>query len=115
MTLHDLIKQLSPDVMAGEKVPDREITGGYVSDLLSDVLANAREGNVWITLQTHENVVAVASMKDLAGIMVINGRQPEAETLARAESEGIPIMVSDLSAFDLVGRLHDLGIGGNEE
>lgn len=114
MTRNDLIGELAVDVRAGANVPDREITGGYVSDLLSDVLANAREGNVWITLQIHENVVAVASMKDLAGIMVINGRQPEAGTLARAENEGIPIMVSDLSAFDLVGRLHDLGIGGGQ-
>ena len=92
---------------------DRTITGGYVSDLMSDVLANSEEGNIWVTLQVHENVAAVASMKGLAGVIVINGREPEEGTLAKAESEDIPIMVSDRSAFDLVGRLHAMGIAGS--
>ena len=72
----------------------------------------AREGDLWVTLQVHINIVAVAGMKELAGIVLINGREPEAETLKKAESENIPILVSKLSAFELIGRLYKLGISG---
>ena len=113
MTVRELIAELELDLKAGEGNQDKPITGGYVSDLMSDVLANAREGNVWVTLQVHENVVAVACVRDLAGIIVINAREPDEGTLAKAAAEGIPLMVSKLSAFDLVGRLHALGIAGS--
>ena len=86
----------------------REITGVYVSDLLSDVLAHAEEGHVWITLQGHPNIVAVATMKDLAGIVMVNGRSPEDETLQKANEEAIPIMTSNKSTFELAGKLYML-------
>lgn len=89
---------------------ERTVTGGYASDLLSDVLANSHEGNIWITLQIHQNIVAVASLKELAGIILVSGREPEEDTVAKAESEGIPLLVSGLSTFELVGRLYELGI-----
>jgi hypothetical protein len=88
------------------------VTGGYVSDLLSDVLGHAEEGSIWVTLHIHQNVVAVASHKGLAGIILVQGRQPEKDTIAKAEEEDIPIMVSDLPAFELVGRLYGAGIRG---
>jgi hypothetical protein len=80
--------------------------------LLSDVIANAAEGDLWITLQTHVNIVAVASMKELSGIVLVNGREPADEARQKAETEGIPMMVSKLSAFELAGRLHKLGLRG---
>ena len=76
------------------------------------MLGNSQEGNVWITLQIHQNIVAVASMKDLAGIILVNKREPEQETIEKAEEEDIVIMVSELPAFELVGRLYKLGISG---
>jgi len=91
---------------------DREITRGYASDLLSDVLANSGEGDLWVTLQIHQNIVAVASMKDLAGIILVNGREPEEETLEKAEAENIVIMVTEMPTFELIGRLYELGISG---
>lgn len=111
MNIRTLIEELSLDLKTEARGLDREVTGGYAGDLMSDVLAGGRAGEVWVTLQIHENVVAVASARDLAGVIVINGREPEARTLAAADREGIPIMVSDLSAFELVGRLHALGLG----
>jgi hypothetical protein len=88
------------------------VTGGYASDLLSDVLAHADDGALWVTLHIHQNIVAVASHKGLAGIILVQGRQPEKDTIARAEEENIPIMVSELPAFELVGRLYKAGIRG---
>ena len=112
MKLVDVVKELELEVRTGRESLEREVTGGYASDLMSDVIAHAAEGNVWVTLQTHQNIVAVACLKDLAGIVLVNGREPEEGTVERAEVEHMPIMVSTLPAFDLVGRLYALGIGG---
>jgi serine kinase of HPr protein (carbohydrate metabolism regulator) len=115
LKLTELIQKLNLTVRSAKGNLEREITGGYASDLLSDVLAHGKEGNLWITLQLHQNIVGVASMKDLAGIILVNGREPEPETLEKAEAENIPVMVSELSTFELVGKLYNLGVGGTEE
>ena len=112
MKITELIQKLNLSVRSANGHLERRITGGYASDLLSDVLANGEEGNIWITLQIHQNIVAVASMKDLAGIILVNGREPEPQTLEKAEAENIVIMVTELPAFELVGRLYSLGVTG---
>jgi hypothetical protein len=112
MNLKEIIKDFGLAVKTGSDHLDREVSGGYVSDLLSDVLAHADEGVLWVTLHIHQNIVAVAAHKDLAGIILVQGRDPEKETVIKAEEEGIPIMVSDLSAFELVGRLYEAGLRG---
>ncbi len=90
----------------------REVHGGYASDLLSDVMANSREGDLWVTLQKHVNTVAVAQLNGHAAIVLVNGRKPEADTMRRAEEEGIPIVSTELPTFDVVGILYSLGIRG---
>jgi len=115
MKIIELVEKLNLDVRSAKENLEREITGGYASDLLSDVLARSKEGNLWITLQLHQNIVGVASMKDLAGIILVNGREPEPQTVEKAEAENIPVMVSELSTFELVGKLYNLGVGGTEE
>ena len=114
MKLTELIQKLNLSVRSAKMHLDREVTGGYASDLLSDVLANSDEGNLWITLQIHQNIVGVASMKDLAGIILVNNREPEPETLEKAETEKLPIMVTEMSTFELVGRLYSLGLVGTK-
>jgi hypothetical protein len=112
MKLSRLISALDLEVKAARGSLDREATGGYASDLLSDVIGNGREGDVWVTLQVHVNIVAVASMKELSGIILVNGRGPDEDTVEKAETEGIPIMASRLPAFELIGRLYGLGLRG---
>jgi predicted transcriptional regulator len=110
--LKDIVENLGMRVETAEKGLDREVTGGYMSDLLSDVMANSKDGDVWITLQIHPNISAVATLKDLAGIIIVQGRKPEKETIEKAQSENIPILVSDLQAFEIAGRLYQMGITG---
>lgn len=110
MKLAKVVAELSLSVAFDETDLDREVTGGYVSDLLSDVIGNAREGHLWITLQVHINTVAVASLKGLAGIIVVNGRRPDGATLARAADEGVPVLLTPLPAFEVAGRLYALGL-----
>ncbi len=112
MKLKDIVKNLGAKVETTEETLDRDVTGGYMSDLLSDVMANSKEGDVWITLQVHPNIIAVATLKDFAGIIIVQGRKPEKETIEKAQSENIPILVSDLQAFEIAGRLYQMGISG---
>jgi hypothetical protein len=91
-----------------EKLKTTEIRGGYAGDLLSDVMANSQQGNVWVTRQVHLNIVAVASLKEHAGIVIVQGANPEKDTIDKATREGIPIMVSDLPEFELVGKIYQL-------
>ena len=67
MKISEIVNRLNLKVVAGADGLGAEVTGGYVSDLLSDVIGHAAEGNIWITLQTHQNIVAVASLKEVAG------------------------------------------------
>jgi hypothetical protein len=110
MDLQEIIKSLSLEVTTPGLDLKREVTGGYVSDLLSDVMGNAHEGDIWITLQIHLNIIAVASLKGLSGIILVNNRRPDADTLRRAAEENIPVMTSTLPTFELVGRLYALGL-----
>lgn len=110
MKLLELVETLSLDVKTPGADLTREVTAGYVSDLLSDVIGNAPEGAIWVTLQAHLNIVAVASLKGLAGIVLANGRSPEEDTLKKAMEVNVPVMTSSLPGFELVGRLYDLGL-----
>ena len=87
---------------------DREVTNGYTSDLLSDVMANTKEGNLWITLQIHQNIVAVAKLKDLSGIIIVNNRQPEEDTIKKSEEEKVPILRTGDSSFTISGKIYEV-------
>jgi hypothetical protein len=108
MKIEKIVQALSLEVKCGKDHLNKEVTGGYTGDLLSDVMGNSREGYIWITRQVHQNIVAVASLKEHAGIILINSCQPTQETLEKAEAEMIPIMVSDLPAFELSGKIYNL-------
>jgi len=111
-SLTEIVRLFDLKPRAGKAFLGREATGGIVSDMLSDVMANGRKDDIWITLQIHPNIIAVAVLKELAGIIIVNGREPESETIRRAETENVPVLTSELSAFELVGRLYKLGIKG---
>jgi hypothetical protein len=115
MKLREIVKKLNLDVKSGEARLNSDVNRGYVSDLMSDVIANTKKGDLWITLQVHINIVAIATMKELSGIILINSRQPEAATLEKAKSGNIPILVSQLPAFEVAGRLYGLGITGVDD
>ncbi len=87
---------------------DSPVSGGYVADLLSDVIANAVEGCIWITVQQHLNIIAVAQLKKVAAILIPHGNLPDASVLERAGKEGIFMLQGDSSAFALCGRLYNL-------
>ena len=108
MKVQDIVDKLELKVCSGEQGLNREIEGGYTSDLLSDVMGNADENHVWVTLQTHKNIMAIASLKDLAAIVLVKGYEPEEDAAAQSNEEGITILSSEEEAFELTGKLYEL-------
>ena len=108
MKLYEIVNELSLDVKSCSEGLQNDVTGGYASDLLSDVLANSKKGDIWITLQTHQNIVAVANVKGLAGIIIVGRKEPQKDTLDKAEAEKITIMTTSMSAFETAGRIYQL-------
>lgn len=114
MRLRDVAKALSLTVEAAEGRLDKQVTGGYVGDLLSHVMAKAQQGNIWVTVQAHPNIVAVAVVAGLSGIIVAEGSVIDPMTVQKAEEEGIPLFSTPLSSFGAVVALARVGISGTK-
>jgi predicted transcriptional regulator len=110
MNVNELCRNLGLNPVAGQKGMDREVNGAYAGDLLSFVMANASKGNVWVTIQAHANIVAVASLIEMACIIVAAGVEVDGDTLDKANGEGIPILTTGDDTYTLCCKLHDLGV-----
>lgn len=108
MKVKELVDKLGLKVLSGSNGLDRDIDGCYVSDLLSDVMGNADAGNIWITLQTHKNVMAVASLKELSCVILVKGLTANEDTLSHANEEGLPILQTSLPTFEIAGLIYNL-------
>lgn len=113
MIVREIVSALALEVAAGVDRLDNEVIGGYASDLLSCVMAGARKGNIWVTLQAHPNVVAVAQLLNLAAVIITEGMQPDADTLIKANEHHVPLLLASEDTFRVVGRLVALGVQGN--
>ena len=108
------VKELLPLIGAVNKTPGaddgREVLCGYSCDLLSWVMAHGQEGMAWVTVQTHMNVIAVAALHDMACVILPEGIEMEADSLAKAGEEGVCVLESPLSGYEICGRLHAAGV-----
>jgi predicted transcriptional regulator len=111
MTVQELIDQLGLTLAAGKTGLDHQVKGGYSGDLLSEIMANAPIGCVWLTIQGHQNIVAVAVLREMAAIILTGGQTPDVETIKKADQEEIPILLWPRSGFKLAGRLFAMGVG----
>ncbi len=113
MNVEEIISALKLESLAStDQGLKQEVTGGYASDLLSIVMANAGEGNVWVTMQGHQNIIAVAVLLGLSSIIVAGGVAVDQDTLEKAEEEGIPLLASEQPVFEVVGQLYQAGVRG---
>lgn len=112
MIVKDIVTALDVEVAAGADGLGKTVTGGYASDLLSCVMAGAKEGNVWVTLQAHANVIAVAELLNIACVIITEGKRPDEETLAKANERGIPTLLAKEGSFTVVSKLVQLGVRG---
>ena len=110
MNVKEFVDRVNLHVAAGQNALDRQIAGGYCGDLLSDVMANATTGCIWFTVQTHQNIINVALLHEMAAIVLTGGKSPDQETIDRANEEGVPLLMSPRSAFDLAGQAFSAGL-----
>ncbi len=111
-SLEEIVKKLGLEAVSSVPMANRAVTGGYAADLLSCAMKGAKKDYLWVTLQSHLNVVAVASLLNLAGVIVTEGHRPDPETIARAEQEKVPLIVTPKTTFTVVGELTSLGVRG---
>lgn len=111
MTVMEICDRLDLKPITGECGLDREVSGAYICDLLSWVMAHAQKGDVWITIQSHSNTIAVASLLELSCIIICEDAEVEEDTVKKAIDEEIPVLSSAKSAFELAKGLIEAGIG----
>ena len=115
MLVKDLIDRFGLEVASGKGGLDREVNGGHCGDLLSELMGNAPVGCVWLTVQGHQNIVAVAALREMAAIIITGGQSPDSETVQKAENENIPILLYPGLAFDLSGLLYEMGVKNQDQ
>lgn len=109
--LAQIIRTLDLTVLTEPKdFADINPTSGYSADLLSCVMIGASHGAVWVTLQAHTNIVAVAALLELSAVIITEGAMPEESTLQKANEEGVTLLSSKQSTFSVCGRLWEMGI-----
>ena len=99
MTVRDMAESLGLEVFClcdG----DREVSGGYAGDLLSWVMGRAKEGQVWITIMSNINTVAVASLADVSAVLLSEGAEIEESVVSKAEEQGINLLRTDMSTYE---------------
>jgi hypothetical protein len=111
ITLQAMIKALDLTVLT----QPRDFSGiipaaGYTSDLLSCVMANATHQGIWVTLQAHNNIVAVAALLDLCAVLITEGAMPEPATIAKANQEGVTLLSTSKPSFYVSGKLWEMGL-----
>ena len=114
VTVKDMVEKFDLKVAAGQNGLDREVMDGYCGDLLSEIMGNAPAGCAWMTVQGHQNIVAVAVLREMAAIVITGGQTPDDETVQKADQESIPILQYPDSSFRLAGRLFSAGVGSVE-
>lgn len=110
MKVSELRSMIRGTDLTPEVADDREITCGYTCDLLSWVMAHGDEGMAWVTVQTHLNVVAVAVLADMACVVLPEGIRMEDESLKKAVDEGMSVMSSPMTAYEICGIMAGQGV-----
>lgn len=108
MKVSTLIQTLNFKLLSELAENDHEFTHGFACDLLSEVIGSAPDKSVWITVQTHKNVVAIASLRELSAVILASGHLPDEETITAANQEGVVLLSSTLNTFELAGKIYQL-------
>ncbi|MDK2981069.1 MAG: hypothetical protein PWQ55_1416 [Chloroflexota bacterium] len=111
MTLDQIITKLQLKVLTEPKDFSKiSPSHGYVSDMLSCVMTGAKRESIWVTLQAHNNIVAVACLLDLAAVIITEDAQPDADTIQKANDEGMTLLSCPQNSFYVSGKLWEMGL-----
>ncbi len=107
MTVREMVSKTKVKVLTGEKGLKREITGGYCGDLLSFVMAHAQSGQVWVTIQSHINVIAVAQLVGISCVVLAENQSMDEDVLDKAREEEIVVATTPLTSFEFITLFHE--------
>ena len=108
MTTKELVEKVHFKPLS--EFENREVSGVFVSDMISDVMAGAKSGNLWLTIQTHKSIVPAANLVDVSAVVITSGKHVPQETVDLASKYDITILSTPLATFELIGRLYELGL-----
>lgn len=108
MQVSEIVNVLQLEVVAGSEGLTREVTGGFTGDLLSLVMAHAKEGDIWMTVQGHENALAVATLAGISAIVLTQGIKPNEVMGQRANELNIPILLTTLGSYEMCVAIEKL-------
>ena len=108
MTTHDIVEKIGLKPLS--KFEHRNVNGVFVSDMISDVMAGAKSGNLWLTVQTHKSIVPAANLVDVSAIIITSGKEVPQETVDLASKYDIAILSTELPTYDVVGKLYQAGL-----
>ncbi len=104
MTVYELSQNSQFDILALPE-PEREINGAYIGDLLSWVMGKAQSDNIWITIMSNINVIAVASLSDVSCVLLAENVTLDNEVLDTAKQKGINVLSTTLSAYEAAVKI----------
>ncbi|MCD6362670.1 MAG: iron-sulfur binding hydrogenase [Synergistetes bacterium] len=110
MKLKDILRKLDCEVLTGDVNMEEEVKYGYTSDLLSEVMGKARQDSIWITVQSHLNIVAVAVLVGIKAIIVCGGKKVDPKIAEKAKQEGVALVLAKDNAFIVSGKLYEIGL-----
>ena len=110
LKIEDLVEKLELKVINEGGNEEQIISNVYICDLLSNVMAKGKAQTLWITIQTHQNIVAVASLLNFSAILLPEDLMLDAQALEKAKNEGLTILSSSKTAYALAGELYQLGL-----
>ena len=110
MRINELLENKNLKLLSENVDTSVEIEGVFVGDLLSWVMGNSEPKQAWITVQAHNNVIAVAGLREFSCVIVCHGAEINNAVIAQATTEGIPLLSTDLSAFDTCRTLIEMGL-----
>ena len=112
MTVQEVLELLEAKDRTPDTDKNTEVSCGYTCDLLSWVMAHGAAGMAWVTVQTHMNVIAVASLMEMAAVIIPEGIEMEGPSLEKAKEEGISVLQTQLTAYEICARLAGAGLPG---
>ncbi|MFP4015996.1 MAG: DRTGG domain-containing protein [Halanaerobiales bacterium] len=107
MTVAELVKKLDLEIVVDADL-DKAIAGAYIGDLLSNVMARAKENNLWVTIQGHQNMVAVALLTGVSAVVIAEDFEIENDAIERARDKGVNILRTSRTAYDFVLEMSEV-------
>lgn len=115
MKLNEIINKLKIELLTDNSQKlSCEVNSVTVGDLLSNIISEGEENNIWVTTQRHLNIIAVAVLKNFSAIIICSRAMPDEKTIEKAKQENIVMLYSQDKPFNIIGKLYKLLIDSNE-